>query len=138
MEDVLWEVSIEGRGVDFSDGIDNNVIFANNPGLSKAGSYQGWSRFPPTYTDVRLPTWQRYTEALVPLTRSTTEYERYYWQNELNYIEELGNPDRLRHPAFRDYIKAWDIDPRCPFLFDKVKMLYDQAKMLLDQWRRYY
>lgn len=30
MEDLLWELPIIGRGIDFVDGVDRNVIFAND------------------------------------------------------------------------------------------------------------
>ena len=33
VEDVLWELPILGRGVDFTDGPDGNVIFANDSSL---------------------------------------------------------------------------------------------------------
>ena len=76
MEDVLWEISAEGRGVEFSDGMNNSIIFTNDPCLRMGGPLQGWGRFPASCAGVKLPTWQRYVEALILLTLSSDGYAR--------------------------------------------------------------
>jgi len=115
MEDVLWEISAEGRGVEFSDGIDNNIIFANDPGLRVGGPLQGWGRFPTSCPGVRVPTWQRYVEALILLTLSSDGYARTFWYGELCLTARVGNPDRLGHPAFTKFLKGLFFRPQTTF-----------------------
>lgn len=115
MEDVLWEISAEGRGVGFSDGMDNNIIFANDPGLRTGRLLQGWGRFPASCPGVRLPTWQRYVEALILLALSSDGYARTFWYRELYLAAEVGNPDRLGHAAFTKFLKGLFVCPQSTF-----------------------
>lgn len=105
-EDVLWEVSAEGRGVTFSDGMDGNIIFANDPGLRMGSSLEECCHFLASCEGVRLPTWQRYVEALILLMLSSDGYAHTFWCRELYYAVEFGNPDRLGHPAFTRFLKG--------------------------------
>ncbi|RYP92070.1 hypothetical protein DL770_001800 [Monosporascus sp. CRB-9-2] len=115
MEDVLWEVSAEGRGVGFSDGMDNNIIFANDPGLRMGSPLQGWGRFPASCPGVRLPTWQRYVEALILLALSSDGYACTFWYGELCHVAEVENPDRLGHPTFTKFLKGLSVRPQSTF-----------------------
>jgi len=115
MEDVLWEISAEGRGVEFSDGMDNNILFANDPGLRMGSPLQGWGRFPASCPGVRLPTWQRYVEALILLALSSDGYERTFWCRELYLVAKVGNPDRLGHLAFKRFLKGLFVRPQSTF-----------------------
>jgi hypothetical protein len=112
MEDVLWEISAEGQGVGFSDGIGNNIIFANDPGLHMGGALQGWGRFPASCPGVRLPTWQRYVEALILLALSSDGYASTFRYRELYLAAGVGNPDQLGHPAFTKFLKGLFVRPQ--------------------------
>ena len=124
VEDVLWEVSVEGRGVGFSDGIDNNIIFAHDPGLREGSPTQGWGRFPASCPGVRLPTWQRYVEALILLSFSSDDYASSFWNSELYFATKVGSPDQLGHPAFTRYLKFL----KRPFYGSKGRLQAEIAK----------
>ncbi len=130
MEDVLWEISAERRGVEFSDGIDNNIIFANDPGLRMGGPLQGWGRFPTSCPGVRLPTWQRYVEALILLTLSSDDYARTFWYCELCLTARIGNPDRLGHPAFTKFLKSLFVSPQTTFRAEIAEARMSLGSML--------
>lgn len=106
MEDVLWELPILGRGVDFTDGPRNNVIFANDASLSVGSELQGWGRFPESSPGTRIPTLHRYIEALILLMLSSerNSFSRNAWLSELTYVADLVNLDRLGHPAFKQFV----------------------------------
>ncbi|KAH8699363.1 hypothetical protein GQ44DRAFT_718204 [Phaeosphaeriaceae sp. PMI808] len=103
-EDVLWEVPTEGRGVAFSNGVD--IIFANDPAVPLGTSPEEWGRFPASCPGVRLPTLQRYIEALVLLFLSSDGHLYSYWSDVLGAVTEVSIPDRFSHPAFTKLLKG--------------------------------
>lgn len=106
MEDVLWELPVIGKGIDFVDGPDQNVIFANDINLRIGSELEGSGRFPDTISGVRVPTWQRYVEALILLALSsrTDNGMCSYLVKELAYIIQYGDLQRLCHPAFTRFV----------------------------------
>src|SRR5690348_10888691 len=54
VEDVLWELPAKGLRV---DGMDNNIIFLNDPGLRMGTPLQGFGPSSTYCQGVRLPTW---------------------------------------------------------------------------------
>lgn len=111
-EDVLWELPV-GRGLAFTDGPSSNIIFANDASLRVAAPLQGWGRFPTLKTPVRIPTWQRYVEALIlniltseQLASSLPSFSFLGWKGELSYLLGEGHRHKLGHPAFTQMRKA--------------------------------
>lgn len=106
MEDVLWELPIIDRGVDFVDGADRNVIFANDVSLRIGSELEGSGRFPDSISGVRVPTWQRYVEALILLALSSEGPDGLcsYLLKELSYMARYGDPHRFCHPAFTRFL----------------------------------
>ena len=94
-----------GRGVDFTDGPDGNVIFANDTSLPTEQGFQGSGQFPDLLLGVRIPTLHRYIEALILLALGSepSSISRSAWLSELTYVVNLGKLDRLGHPAFRRF-----------------------------------
>lgn len=109
-EDVLWELPV-GKGVDFTDGPSNNIIFANDPTLRAGTPLGGWGRFPSSKTPVRIPTWHRYVEALIlnamTSKQLTCSFSFEGWTGELLYALEKGDRDKLGHPAFTQMFNSW-------------------------------
>ena len=114
MEDVLWELPIIGRGIDFVDGADRNVIFANDVSLRIGSELEGHGRFPDSISGVRVPTWQRYVEALILLTLSSDGPDGLcgYLHKELSYMASYGDPHRFCHPAFTRFSWIGDVPQR--------------------------
>lgn len=104
MEDKLWELPGFEQGVDFTDGASNNIIFANDPSLIVGTELQGSGRFPDSIPGVRIPTLQRYVEALILLAlREPKAFSTCAWVSELVYVVHLVKLDRLGHSAFRQF-----------------------------------
>ena len=102
IEDVLWELPIIERGVNYVDGVDGNVIFANDISQPIGSELKGFGRFPDSISGVRVPTWPRYIEALILLTLGSLKCNEPCsgWFKELGYMAAHGDPHRLGHPAF--------------------------------------
>jgi hypothetical protein len=108
MEDILWELPIMERGIDFVDGPDRNIIFANDASLCMGSELERCGRFPDSISGVRVPTWQRYIEAVILLALSSemSKYSMSGWLHELTYMTSYGDPHRLCHPAFTRFLLA--------------------------------
>ena len=106
IEDVLWELPIIERGIDFVDGVDRNVIFANDVSLRIGSELEGSGRYPDTISGVRVPTWERYVEALILLALSSKGPDGLCscLLKELGYMARYGDPHRLCHPAFTRFL----------------------------------
>lgn len=112
MEDVLWELPT-CKGLGFIDGQFNNIISASDPCLRWGSELQGWGRFPDPHTDVRIPTWQRYFEALI--LNSLSCRRRRGWESEysseLDLVQDRGGPHHLCHPDFEMFFPDTPREP---------------------------
>ncbi|RFU30488.1 hypothetical protein B7463_g5867, partial [Scytalidium lignicola] len=104
MEDRLWELPVRGRGVSFTDGPTNSVIFANDSSLAVGTPTQGIGRFPNSASEVRIPTLHRFVEAMALLTLQCepNSHSTASWISELAYVANLVDQNRLSHPAFKE------------------------------------
>lgn len=111
VEDVLWELPAKGLRV---DGMGNNIIFVNDPGLRVASPLQVFGPSSAYSQGIRLPTWQRYVEALILLALSSSSdgYAYRFWFRELLQVADLGDPDQLGHPAFTKFVKGLTLGPQ--------------------------
>lgn len=102
MEDVLWELPA-GKGLGFTDGPSNNIMLASDPSLRRGSELDGWGRFADADTVVRIPTWQRYVEALILNSLSCQRQLgwRGGWASELALVRDRGGPHHLCHPDFK-------------------------------------
>ncbi|WDK14824.1 hypothetical protein CGRA01v4_06105 [Colletotrichum graminicola] len=99
MGDVLCDLPT-GNGISFTDGPCNNIIFANDSSLRPGAELKGIGRFPDPQTAVRIPTWQRYVEAL--MLTSLRREENCGWYGEYLYMRDCGDAGKLG-PGFREF-----------------------------------
>ena len=105
IEDKLWELPVSDQGVNFTDGANNNIIFANDASLTIGTELQGTGRFLDSISGVRVPTLHHYVEALIllALRYKSDSFSTCAWVSELVYLVHLVKLDRLGHPAFRQF-----------------------------------
>ena len=105
IEDKLWELPVSDQGVNFTDGANNNIIFANDASLTIGTELQGTGRLLDSISGVRVPTLHHYVEALIllALRYKSDSFSTCAWVSELVYLVHLVKLDRLGHPAFRQF-----------------------------------
>ncbi|KAH8807926.1 hypothetical protein F5884DRAFT_857487 [Xylogone sp. PMI_703] len=110
MEDKLPHLPVWGRGVNYTDGPNNNVISASDHSIPIGGGAQGIGRLPQTISGVRVPTLHCYFEAMVLLAlRNSPSFASYSWITEPGFVVRLINKNNLTHPAFKE-IYDWTIE----------------------------
>ena len=100
MEDKIYE-----RDVKFKDSACKNIIFANDASIIAGIELQGIGLFPDSISGVRIPTLQRYVEALILLALrcGPDAFLTCSWILEPVHVVQLVKLDRMGHLAFRQY-----------------------------------
>lgn len=128
MKDVLWELLIIEREIDFVDDVDRNVMFANDVNLRIEFELKKSGRYSDTISSVRVPTWERYVEALILLALSSKDSDGLCscLLKELEYMARYDDPHRLCHSAFTRFLLSM-IRPQTTF-----RAIISEALKVLD------